>query len=295
MTEKNTHLKFPDLGKYAKSENLSKDVLIEAFELEKYYHSLLIKEENYERRLQIYNEFYTKLMPVYSRDNSQVEGQNPKKKYVKLFAREIENSSVIDYGCGQGFMLKSIDEQLNTKKLTGIDVYIPDDLKTHPRINFIESNIINHVTKEKYDVALSDNVLEHLVPEDARLHLESIFQNLKTGGKLIIIMPNRLFSPWDITRIKDFSQSGRLKAEGGHVNESTHIAMADQLKEIGFKKFSTILPIPKLKYILFRRFRIDIRWMKAVEKSTVLLKLIKSVRLRGECVLKFPVLIIAEK
>ena len=65
-------------------------------------------------------------------------------------------------------------------------------------------------------------------------------------------MPNRLFGPWDITRIKDFSQSGKTAAQGGHINEYNRVEMIENLKVAGFKSFQTIIPIPKLKYLLFK-------------------------------------------
>ena len=295
MTKNSDYSEFPDIDKYARAENLSREVLIEAYRVEEHYHDLLLEEKDFTKRAQLYDEFYSKLVPIYGRDTSTLSGNNPKDKYVKLFAKELKGASIIDYGCGQGFMLQSISRQLETKKLTGIDVFIPDDLKTHSNIKFIESNIITHQFVEKFDVAFSDNVLEHLVPDDAKLHLTNIYKNLNQGGKLIIIMPNRLFSPWDVTRIKDFSQSGKLVAQGGHVNESTHFEMVEQLRKIGFKKFETILPIPKLKYLLFRRIRLDSRWMEYLEKSETFLYFVKSIKWKGECILKFPVLLVAEK
>lgn len=295
MTKISDYSEFPDIDKYAKVENISPEVLVKAFKLEEQYHKLLLNEKNFEKRVALYDEFYSRLVPVYERDTGLIHGINPKDKYVKLFSKELKNASIIDYGCGQGFMLQSIDKNLTTKRLAGIDVFIPEELKSHPRIDFIESNIITYRSEEKFDAAFSDNVLEHLVPEDARLHLTNVYDSLNEGGKFIIIMPNRLFSPWDVTRIKDFSQSGNLEAQGGHVNESTHTEMAVTLREIGFRKFSTILPIPKLKYLLFNRIRIHIKRMEAIERSGFVLNLIKSVKVKGECVLKFPVLIVAEK
>lgn len=295
MTKNSDYSEFPDIDKYAKAENLSHEVLVKAFKLEERYHELLLKEKNFEKRVALYDEFYAKLVPIYERDTGLIHGKNPKDKYVKLFSKELKRASVIDYGCGQGFMLQSIHKNLATRRLAGVDVFIPEELKSHSHINFIESNLITYKSEEKYDTAFSDNVLEHLVPEDAKLHLANVYDSLNEGGKLIIIMPNRLFSPWDVTRIKDFSQSGKLQAQGGHVNESTHIEMTQTLREIGFKRFSTILPIPKLKYLLFNRIRINIKWMEAIERSSFALNLIKSVKVRGECILKFPVLIVAEK
>lgn len=295
MTKNSDYSDFPDIDKYAEAENLTHEVLIEAFRVEEEYHRKLLEEDDFDNRLKLYDEFYSKLLPIYGRDTSILKGKNPKEKYVKLFAKELKNASIIDYGCGQGFMLQSIGELLPTKSLTGIDVFIPEDLKSHPSINFIESNIITYKSGQKHDIAFSDNVLEHLVPEDAKLHLSNIYHGLNLGGKLIIIMPNKLFSPWDVTRIKDFSQSGKTGAKGGHVNESTHIEMVKTLKEAGFSNFSTILPIPKLKYVLFRQIRLNSQWIEAIENSPIFLKFIKSVKVNGECVLKFPVLLIAQK
>ena len=295
MTKNTDYSEFPDVDKYSKSESLSKEALINAFRVEAHYHDLLLNEDNFDKRMKLYDEFYTKLMPIYGRDTSLINKKNPKDKYVKLFSKELENASIIDYGCGQGYMLQSIDQNLITKKLTGIDVFIPEELKSHERIKFIDSNIIDHRFEEKFDVAFSDNVLEHLVPNDARIHLESIYKNLNEKGQLIIIMPNRLFGPWDITRIKDFSQSGKLAAAGGHVNESTHTEMTSLLRAIGFKQVSTILPIPKLKYTIFRKVRIGTHWVERIENTPWLLRMFKRIKVNGVCQLKFPVTLIARK
>ena len=295
MKKNSDYLEYPDIDKYALTENLSREVLVKGFEVEKHYHQLLKIESNPEKRSLLYDEFYSKLLPIYARDNSKLPGKNPKEKYVKLFKPELKNKSIVDFGCGQGFMLQSIDEGLPVKQLVGIDVYIPTELKKHSKIDFVEANIVNYQPAKHFDVALSDNVIEHLVYDDAKTHLENIYRSLSYKGKLIIIMPNRLFGPWDVTRIKDFSQSGRTPAQGGHVNESTHSEMVKLLQEIGFTKFSTIIPVPKLKYYLFRRIRVSYRWITFIESSPLIMKLIKSIKFKGECILKFPVLLIADK
>lgn len=295
MTKNGHYSQFPDIEKYAKSENLSEETLVAAYKLEAKYHKLLVEETNPEKRKYLYDEFYSTLLPLYGRLAQDSKAPNPKEKYVKLFAPEITNASIVDFGCGEGLMLKSINERLPTKSLTGIDVFIPENLKSHPKIGFLEANIVEYEPDQKFDIAFSDNVLEHLVPEDAKTHLSNIYKSLNTSGKLIIIMPNRNFSPWDITRIKDFTQSGKTAAQGGHVNESTHKEMTDVLRGIGFQEFQTIIPFPKLKYSLFKNIRINARWIEFIERSSILMRIIKFVTYKGECILKFPVLIIAKK
>lgn len=295
MTTSSDYSEFPDIHRYARLEGLSPAVLAEAYCLEEKYHKLLLEEQDPDKRVGLYNEFYATLIPLYDRESVQGPDHYSKDKYVKLFTPELSGKSVVDFGCGNGQMLLAIDRLLNTRSLTGIDVVFPEELKAHERINFVEGNLMTEVFEEPFEVAFSDNVLEHLVPEDAQTHLHNIYQNLTPDGQLIIIMPNRLFGPWDITRIKDFSQSGKTEAMGGHVNESTHYEMIEALKKAGFSKFSTILPIPKLKYLLFHKLRTGTGWMERLEKSPGLLRLIKALRYKGVSLLSFPVTLIASK
>ena len=295
MTVSSDYTDFPDIHRYARLEGLSPEVLATAYRLEEKYHRLLLEEDDPEKRVGLYDELYAKLIPLYNRKTAQNPADNPKNKYVKLFAPELRDKSVVDFGCGDGQMLLAIDRLLKTRSLSGIDVVVSKDLKAHESIHFVEGNLMTHEFDEPFDVAFSDNVLEHLVLQDAQTHLNNIYRNLNPGGKLIIIMPNRLFGPWDITRIKDFSQSGKTEAMGGHVNESTHYEMIECLQKAGFKEFRTILPIPKLKYMLFNKLRTGTTWMKKLEKSPRPMRLIKALRYKGVSLLRFPVTLIATK
>ncbi len=143
MTKNEDYSEFPDVHRYAELEQISPEALIEAFKVEHHYHQLLLKEKNYVKRLGFYDELYAKVIPIYGRDPNLNNGYNSKDKYVKLFSKELEGASIVDFGCGSGNMLQSIDKHLKTKSLTGIDVVISEELKLHKRIRFIESNIIN--------------------------------------------------------------------------------------------------------------------------------------------------------
>lgn len=298
MSSPITNVDYPDypyIKNYSQSEGIAKDLLAQAFEVEQYYHNRLLKEKDFGQRQLLYTEFYSRLLLIYGRHEDASPVVNPKDKTVQLFSRELKNQSIIDFGCGQGYMLQSIARQLNTKYLSGVDVLIPQELKSHKKIVFQEGNVITYKPTQKFDVAISDNVLEHLVPEDASLHLKSMYEALNDHGKLILIMPNKLFGPADITRIKDFSHSGKLPPEGGHVNESTYTDMIEALKAAGFQKFSTVLPIPKFKYTFLRNARVGISWIKTIENSRFFLKLFRSIKVKGVCPIRFTVTLIAEK
>jgi 2-polyprenyl-3-methyl-5-hydroxy-6-metoxy-1,4-benzoquinol methylase len=286
---------YPDIKKYSDLEGIPIPTLAEAFVIENKYHDLLLKEEKIERRQELYSEFYQKVIPVYGRDSAPVPLNNPKDKYVQLFKKELEGKTIIDYGCGQGYMLQSISKNLSTKKLLGIDVVIPKELKNLKNINFEEANLLTYRPKESFDIALSDNVIEHLVLEDATLHLKNIYQSLNKGGKLILIIPNKLFGPSDITRIKDFSHSGKMLPKGGHVNETTYCETIELLESIGFVKFTSVLPIPKLKYSIFKNIRVGTGWIKRIENSQFLLGMFRKFKINGVCPIRFTVTLIATK
>jgi 2-polyprenyl-3-methyl-5-hydroxy-6-metoxy-1,4-benzoquinol methylase len=290
---------YPGLKDYAKEVGTAPELLIEAFQLEKYYHDLLIKEKKASKRTLMYEEFYSKLLQLYGRnavnDQSLDQKIRSKDSQVKLFEHDIKNKSIIDFGCGEGLFLMNIKRNLPYKFLTGVDVYIPDGLKNHPDINFISSGIIRFETKEKFDIAFSDNVLEHLSPLDLKDHLKSVYESLVPGGHFIMIMPNRLFGPMDITRIVDNTSSGKIKAQGGHLNESTYHEMINDLSDAGFHNFKTVFPIPKFKYSIFNKIRINTNWIVAMEKSSSWLRFFRSIRINGRCLIRFTVTLKCQK
>jgi SAM-dependent methyltransferase len=291
--------KFPDIEAYSQEIGLSPEILAEAFHLENRYHDLLIREKDAKKRERLYDEFYSNLLQFYGRTNQQddsleikIAGKDPQ---VTLFEKELRGKSIIDFGCGEGHFLMNIQKKLPYKKLTGVDVFIPENLKKNPDIHFISSGIIHYQTDEKFEVAFSDNVIEHLAPMDLADHLKSVYDSLVPGGKFILVMPNRLFGPMDITRILDNSSSGKVEAKGGHLNESTYHEMVDALSKVGFGNFQTVLPIPKYKYTLFKNNRIKPDGIIGIEKSKFLLNIFRGIKVKGRCPIRFTVTLICQK
>lgn len=292
-------LLFPDIEAYSKEIGLSTDVLKEAYKIESHYHELLVNERDGKKREKLYDEFYSNLLKFYGRTaradgslDSRIATKDPQ---VSLFEKELSGKSIIDFGCGEGYFLMNIQKKLPYKKLTGVDVFIPDSLKNHQKIKFIESGIIHFQSEEKFELAFSDNVIEHLAPLDLMDHLQSVYDSLLPGGKFILVMPNRLFGPMDVSRILDNSSSGRIEAKGGHLNESTYHEMVEALSKVGFGNFQTVLPIPKYKYTLFKNNRIRPKGIIGIEKSKFLLNIFRGIKVNGRCPVRFTVTLICQK
>ena len=81
------------------------------------------------------------------------------------------------------------------------------------------------------DIAFSDQMLEHLHPEDTRLHFELVHRILKPGGKYIFRTPHPLTGPHDISA--HFSDV----PEGLHLKEWTLAELFSLIRDVGYSGF----------------------------------------------------------
>ena len=82
------------------------------------------------------------------------------------------------------------------------------------------------------DVAYSNQLMEHLHPDDAREQLMNIYKVLKPGGRYVCITPNKINGPWDISYCYDEF------ARGFHLREYSMHELTQLFKEAGFRKLS---------------------------------------------------------
>jgi SAM-dependent methyltransferase len=85
------------------------------------------------------------------------------------------------------------------------------------------------------DVAYSDQLMEHLHPDDAAEQLENIFRALKRGGVYVCLTPNRWSGPHDVSRHYD------EVATGFHLREYTVGELAQEFRQTGFRKVQVLV------------------------------------------------------
>ncbi|HEX3467489.1 MAG TPA: class I SAM-dependent methyltransferase [Candidatus Elarobacter sp.] len=90
---------------------------------------------------------------------------------------------------------------------------------------------------ESVDLAFSDQLMEHLHPDDARDQLREIRRVLRPGGIYVCITPNRLSGPHDVSRF--FSDV----AQGFHIREYTARELGALMREIGFRRVDAAVPV----------------------------------------------------
>lgn len=82
------------------------------------------------------------------------------------------------------------------------------------------------------DVAYSNQLMEHLHPDDAREQLQNIYKTLKPGGRYVCVTPNKVNGPWDI------SYCCEAEARGFHLKEYSQRELSHLFRAVGFSKLA---------------------------------------------------------
>jgi 2-polyprenyl-3-methyl-5-hydroxy-6-metoxy-1,4-benzoquinol methylase len=299
MTEKTI---YPDLERVAQQRNVSTDLLVKIFDIESDFHAKIIIEDSFDKRQNLYNEFYQKLyklpFPKMDKVGHFKHEVSAKNQLVTLFKKELSGKSVIDVGCGSGCFLYALSaSQLPHKKLYGVDAKKPEIVKDNvsENIEFDEINVVKFTTNESFDLAISDNVFEHIAPADKHFYLGSIRSTLQDDGTLILIIPHKGFGPSDYTMIKDDSRSGAIMAQCAHLNETTYTQVIADLAQHGFKNFKSPLPFIALSPLrkLFPSFRFNAKFYANLERSALFNNILKKIKINGRLLFRMEVIIIA--
>jgi SAM-dependent methyltransferase len=100
------------------------------------------------------------------------------------------------------------------------------------------------VPVESVQVAYSDQLMEHLHPDDALEQLQNIYRALRAGGVYICITPNSLSGPHDISGYFD------EVATGFHLREYTATELATIFRATGFRKVKILVGARRLRFAL---------------------------------------------
>lgn len=105
------------------------------------------------------------------------------------------------------------------KKVDNLDIVITDGVSLP-------------VEPGSVDVAFSDQLMEHLHPEDALLQLENLVRAIRPGGVYVCFTPNRLSGPHDVSRGFD------EVATGFHLREYAGREIRSLFLAAGFRKIN---------------------------------------------------------
>ena len=182
-----------------------------------------------------------------------------------------EEERVLEVGCGRGYTCLMLAPHVAA--MVGTDVSetalaeATAVLAQYGRRNATVYNVSafgldEHFAPEQFSTVVSIEVVEHLHPEDAEEHYRQVLRLLQPGGRYIIVMPNRLNGPHDITREE---YPGLAEAIGFHLNESTYHEMGTVLTRVGYTQLCSFHPL-RLGQLGMRPFFLP-HWVNLLTES----------------------------
>jgi len=90
-----------------------------------------------------------------------------------------------------------------------------------------------------YDIAISNQVIEHMHPDDLQDHFRGVHAILRPKGTYLLATPHRFMGPCDVSAI-----FGSATCEGQHLKEYTYKEISEVARAAGFKVVAGSLRFP---------------------------------------------------
>jgi SAM-dependent methyltransferase len=136
---------------------------------------------------------------------------------------------------GPGDCAFAFEVAKSVRHVYGVDVDAALSRNAQPPGNFkffLSDGVSVPVPSGSVDLVYSNQLMEHLHPEDAREQLRNIFAALAPGGLYVCTTPNRLNGPHDVSR--SFSE----EPEGFHLKEYTVTELEALFLATGFRRIA---------------------------------------------------------
>ena len=218
-------------------ESRSPDLIREHYEIEKSLASRLRGATREERRT-LYTSLYDELFrrvphhPQLSRKADAVATAVEVSRKMKLVGRFLKrDSSYLEVGPGDCTFAFEVAKRV--AKVTAVDVSAEIVRQRSCPKNFelvLSDGCTVPVAAGSVTVAYSNQLMEHLHPDDARAQLQSLYASLAPNGLYICITPNRHSGPHDVSQYFD------QIATGFHLREYSYAELCDLLREVGFSR-----------------------------------------------------------
>jgi SAM-dependent methyltransferase len=101
-------------------------------------------------------------------------------------------------------------------------------------------NLERFAAASSFDVVISDQVIEHLHPDDVLRHFEGAKAILRSGGRYIFRTPHAYTGPHDVSRV-----FGLDYPVGMHLREYTNRELNTLLRQAGFASMRSAIGVPQ--------------------------------------------------
>lgn len=197
-----------------------------------------LKSADREARKRIYSTMYDELFaqvpdhPRLTRRADEDATRTMNRRKMRLIAPFIHpGDTVMEFGSGDCRF--SFELAKMARKVLAVDIADqigPDAVRPENFELVVYNGYDLDLPESSVDTAFSDQLIEHLHPEDTEHHFRIVHRTLKSGGVYTFRTPHRLTGPHDVSRY--FSE----QAEGFHLKEWTYRELAELLTGLGFRR-----------------------------------------------------------
>jgi SAM-dependent methyltransferase len=156
---------------------------------------------------------------------------------IRLVSRFLqEGMTFLEVGSGDCAVSISVAETARLVYAVDVSAEIGSGLELPDNVRFVLSDGTSiPVPERSVDLAYSNQLMEHLHPEDALAQLRNIQRALVPGGRYLCITPNMLTGPHDISKYFDDV------AQGFHLKEYTIFELRRLFVEAGFRRVTVVI------------------------------------------------------
>lgn len=245
------------IERYKKNYNISEaseltgDMILAHWELEKRLTRELLKSDT-QNRWEVFERCYSTLYKELEWLNRLIDSNSktlspPAQRYknwtcligqppLKIYEIGSGKGEMITYLADCGFECKATEITRERGK---------KHVANHPNLSWGISDGVHFEKFEPlgfYDIIVSNQVIEHLHPEDLYNHFKGTASILSNEGRYIFSTPHMLTGPHDISRVFKLE-----KPVGMHLKEYTYRELKEILLASGFKKVYSVLRLPRLQ------------------------------------------------
>lgn len=208
------------------------------YEVEKELASVLRNASREERPglyCQVYAELFRKV-PDHPSLRENTEQAVSSLRTQMAFLRRFLTGNAVLMEIGSGICMLSLEAAKYVKKVYALDVEDQTAATTEKPDNFeliIYDGTDIPLPEGSVDIAYSNQVMEHLHPDDAARHIKEVFRALAPGGMYICTTPHRFAGPSDISMYFDD------EATCFHLKEYTTTELSRLFEQAGFSSVSS--------------------------------------------------------
>ncbi len=193
----------------------------------------LFKKFRLNLSIKLHHYYFKRIAYLSSQFNNNLHPKHMITKYYQFFVQNIsENSTVLDIGCGNGFLTYKVAEKV--KFVDAIDINknnltIAKNNYSRENILYIYGDIMNYQIQKHYDYVILSNILEHIKNrKDLLLKIKAI------SGNLLIRVP-MIDRSWLPLYKRSLGLDYRL--DPTHYIEYTYKTFKEEMDSVGLNIF----------------------------------------------------------